>query len=58
MMVNVISGKLQLTIGNETRVLEPGTVGVIPENVPHTATAVTDCKVIDVFYPVREDYKV
>lgn len=56
MTVNVISGKLQLTIGNETQVLEPGTVGVVPSHVPHTATAITDCKVIDVFYPVRTDY--
>lgn len=56
MTVNVISGKLQLTIGNETQTLEPGVVGVIPSNVPHTATAITDCKVIDVFYPIRKDY--
>ncbi len=56
MMVNVLSGKLQLTIGDETRVLEPGVVGLIPSNVPHTAKAITDCKVLDVFYPVRTDY--
>jgi quercetin dioxygenase-like cupin family protein len=56
MTVNVISGKLQLTIGNETQIIEYGTVGVIPSNVPHTATALTDCKVIDVFYPIRKDY--
>ena len=29
----------------------------IPSNVVHSAIAVTDCKVIDVFNPVREDYK-
>jgi quercetin dioxygenase-like cupin family protein len=57
MMVNVITGKLELTIGSETRVLEPGMVGVIPSNVPHRATAITDCYVIDVFYPVRADYQ-
>jgi quercetin dioxygenase-like cupin family protein len=57
MMVNVLSGKLELTIGNETRILEQGMVGVIPSNVPHTATTITDCKVIDVFYPVRTDYR-
>lgn len=57
MMVNVISGKLQLTIGDETKILEPGIVGVIPSNIPHTAKALTDCQVIDVFYPVRTDYQ-
>jgi quercetin dioxygenase-like cupin family protein len=56
MMVNVISGKLELTIGTETKILEPGIVGVIPSQVPHTAKALTDCKVVDVFYPVRTDY--
>lgn len=57
MMVNVIEGELELTIGDETRVLTYGTVAVIPGMVPHKATALTDCKIIDVFYPVREDYK-
>ena len=56
MMVNVISGQLQLTIGDETKVLEAGMAAVIPSNVPHKATGLTDCKVIDMFYPVRTDY--
>jgi quercetin dioxygenase-like cupin family protein len=57
MIVNVIEGKLQLTIDNETKVLEAGMAAVIPSNVPHTATGITACRIIDVFYPVREDYK-
>jgi quercetin dioxygenase-like cupin family protein len=57
MMVNVIEGTLELTIGNETRRLSAGMVGVIPGNVPHTAKAITPCKLIDVFHPVREDYR-
>ena len=57
MMVNVLSGKLELTIGEEVKVIEHGMVGVITGNVPHRARAVTDCKLIDVFYPVSEDYK-
>ncbi|MFI5170838.1 MAG: cupin domain-containing protein [Chitinophagales bacterium] len=57
MMVNVIEGKLELTIGDKTEIIQFGTVGIIPSNVPHKAKAVTDCKIIDVFYPVREDYK-
>ncbi len=57
MMVNVIEGKLELTIGDDVQILEFGTVGKIAGNVPHRAKAITDCKIIDVFYPVREDYK-
>ena len=57
MVVNVITGKLELTIGTETKVLESGNAAVIPSNVPHTAKGITDCRVIDVFYPIRDDYK-
>lgn len=58
MIVNVISGKLELTVDQETRILEAGMVAIIPSMVPHKAKGVTDCYVIDVFYPVREDYRV
>ncbi|NOY99054.1 MAG: cupin domain-containing protein, partial [Chloroflexi bacterium] len=37
--------------------LEPGAVAVIPPDVPHAGRAVTDCRIIDVFYPTREEYK-
>ncbi|NDJ75171.1 MAG: cupin domain-containing protein [Chloroflexi bacterium] len=53
----VLEGKLELTVGGETRVLEPGLVAVIPGNVPHSGRAITPCRVCDVFYPVREDYR-
>lgn len=54
----IIEGELEMTIGNETMVLSPGSYYVIPSNVPHSAIAHSDCKVIDVFSPVREEYKV
>jgi quercetin dioxygenase-like cupin family protein len=57
MIVNVIEGQLELTIAGETKVLHAGMAGIIPSNVPHTAKGITDCFVIDVFSPVREDYK-
>jgi len=44
-------------IGDETIMLETGVVKVIPSNTPHSATAHTDCVLIDVFSPVREDYR-
>ncbi len=53
----MLDGKLEMHIGDELVVLEPGTVKVIPSNTPHSAVALTDCKLIDVFSPVREDYK-
>jgi quercetin dioxygenase-like cupin family protein len=53
----MLEGKMEMQIGDESFMLEPGTVKVIGSNVPHSAIAHTDCVLIDVFSPVREDYK-
>ena len=53
----IIEGQLDMMIGGKPCSLTAGMFYVIPSNVPHGAVAVTDCKVIDVFNPVREDYK-
>ena len=53
----LLSGRMELTIGDETRVLEPGQMYLIPPNVPHRARAVGGPAVaMDVFSPIREDY--
>jgi len=53
----LIRGTLQLTIGDETKLCEPGAMFLIPPNVMHRAVAVNGpCLVLDVFSPVREDY--
>lgn len=53
----VIEGKFELTIGSETKIYEPGLVAVIPSSVVHGGRALTSCKLLDIFSPVREDYK-
>ena len=53
----IIEGQLDMTIGGKSCSLTSGMYYVIPSNVPHSAIAKTDCKAIDVFNPVREDYK-
>lgn len=53
----VVRGKLQMTIGGETRVCAPGDSYAIPGGVPHTATALQDTLLIDIFSPPREDYR-
>ena len=53
----IVEGELQMTIGKKEYQMTAGTVHVIPPNKPHSAIAITDCRVIDVFCPVREDYK-
>lgn len=53
----VLSGRMELTIGNETCVLGPGEMYLIPPDTPHRAAAVGGRAVVmDVFGPVREDY--
>ncbi|MBA4851325.1 cupin domain-containing protein [Emticicia sp. BO119] len=56
-ITTVLEGRFELTIGQETKVYENGLLAVIPPNVIHRGKALTDCKIYDVFYPVREDYK-
>jgi len=52
----VTNGILELTIGNETFIMEKGMVALIPPNTDHHAIALTDVEVTDVFYPIREDF--
>jgi quercetin dioxygenase-like cupin family protein len=56
-VTNVISGELSMKVAGQTRVCKAGDAVVIPGNTPHSAEALTDCYLIDVFHPVREDYK-
>ena len=57
-ITNIIDGELELTIEGITKVLKSGELAVVPSNVKHSGIAITDCYVVDVFYPIREDYKV
>jgi len=56
-VVNVLEGTLELTVAGEVHVLTAGETFVIPPDVPHAARALTPCFVLDVFAPVREDYR-
>ncbi len=53
----LLSGRLELTIGDETRIVEAGSLFLIPANVYHKAVPVGGpIVVLDVFSPIREDY--
>ena len=54
-VVNVIEGEIELTVEGEPHLLSPGEVLVLPSHIPHSARAVTECYVIDLFHPIRED---
>ena len=53
----IIEGQLDMNIDGIDYSFTPGCHHVIPSNVWHSAAAITDCKAIDVFGPVREEYK-
>jgi len=56
-VANLLTGKFEMTIAGETCTLEPGMVAVIPPEAKHSGKALTDCYILDVFYPLREDYR-
>ena len=53
----ILEGKLDMYIAGKICHLSKGMYYLIPSNVTHSAIAIQDCKVIDVFNPAREDYK-
>ncbi len=56
-VAHMLEGEFEFTIDGISNSLFPGMIATIPSNVKHAGRAVTDCKILDVFYPVREDYK-
>lgn len=56
-VVNMVEGQFELTVDGEPLTLSPGDVVVIPGNVPHSGRSITDCKIIDVWHPTRDDYR-
>jgi quercetin dioxygenase-like cupin family protein len=54
----VLEGEIEFTVHLETKVLKPYEIYVIPGDVPHAAkTFDHPVKVMDIFSPVREEYK-
>ena len=53
----VLQGTMELTIGDETRVLRTGDFYLIPGTVRHSARSIGgSCQALDIFAPPREEY--
>ena len=50
-------GTFELTVAGEPRVMRPGEIAVVPGGVEHSARAITPCRLLDVFHPIRDDYR-
>ena len=52
----LVSGRLVLTIGDESCEMEPGDSWAVPGDEEHCAKVIERAEAIEVFYPVRQDY--
>ena len=56
-MGTILKGSLELTIGEETKVVKQGDVWSIPPDVVHKGKGLDEpAEVLEFFSPVREDY--
>lgn len=53
----VVKGSIEMTIGDETRVIAAGQSYAIPGGITHGVLVLEDSVVIDVFSPPRNDYR-
>ena len=55
-ITNVESGKFEVDIGGEKKILQAGDVFYVPPNVMHGCVCLEAGVLIDVFNPMREDF--
>ena len=53
----MLEGQLDMIIDNNPCTLTDGMYVIVPSDTKHSAKAITDCKLIDTFCPVREEYR-
>jgi quercetin dioxygenase-like cupin family protein len=56
-VTNVLEGEFEMTVDNKTTICRKGEIVKIPSNIEHGGKALTDCFILDVFQPTREDYR-
>lgn len=57
-IVNCLEGTFEMRVAGEVYLMSPGDSVVVPGGVEHSAYAHTDARCLDVFHPVREDYRI
>lgn len=54
----ILEGEIEFTVAGEARRLHPGDLYIIPGDVEHSArVGAQPAKVMDIFSPVRQEYK-
>lgn len=52
---NFIDSEFELTVNGVTKIMQAGDLKIIKSNETHSGRALSDCKIIDVFYPCRQE---
>ena len=55
-VTHIVRGDFELTVEGVPYLLAAGSVFIIPSLAVHSGKSITDCDIIDLFNPVREDY--
>ncbi len=53
----VVYGRIEMTIGSDVQVCQPGDSYAVPCGITHSMCALVDSLVIDAFSPPRDDYR-
>ena len=56
-MMHVVEGEFEFTLNGQTKVYNDGAIVHIPSNSPHAGKALTHCRLMDIFSPIRNEYK-
>lgn len=56
-LMQVLEGEFEFTLDGVTKLYSPGDLVVIAPFQKHSGRALTPCKLMDIFSPVREEYK-
>lgn len=53
----VVSGEVNVVLGNEVTRLGPGDIFTVPPNIPHSIQLLTTkARLVDAFTPIREEF--
>ncbi|WP_445384264.1 cupin domain-containing protein [Robiginitalea sp. IMCC44478] len=56
-IMHVMEGRFEFTLSGKSRVYQSGDIVLIPPFEPHSGKAITACRIMDIFSPVREEYR-
>lgn len=56
-IMHVMEGDFEFTLEGNTQIYGPGDIVIIAPHQKHSGKALTDCKLLDVFSPTRDEYR-